>query len=141
MVRRRILHKRFCHICGSGRTSLNGKGCENWYHPLGKDKPICDKCYDRDFYGPKYRQRLRLTEKYRENALISASKRYRYRDKKITGWLGQRTGFCSRCPNNIHDRTCKKTDMHHALGYFVTFPWFGRIELCNRCHGLIHHSN
>ena len=137
MGTKRILHKRFCYVCGNDKTSHNSKGCENWYHPLGKDKPVCDGCYDRDFYGPQYRQKLRLTSKYKERYKIDAAKRYRYPGKRITSNFIQRTGYCSLCPNNLYDATCKRTYMHHWF-YIIIFPWFGREELCNRCHNAVH---
>jgi hypothetical protein len=44
-----------------------------------------------------------------------------------------RSGYCSWCPNNIYDKTCKRTLLHHSY-YIRIFPWFGTVELCDRCH-------
>lgn len=48
------------------------------------------------------------------------------------GW-NPRKGQCVRCKRIVGDEI-NKTDMHHALGYFHIFKWFGLEELCVHCH-------
>lgn len=44
-----------------------------------------------------------------------------------------RVGYCSQCTNNIFDKSCKKTEIHH-LFYVPCIPWACTIELCASCH-------
>lgn len=48
-------------------------------------------------------------------------------------WKNLKTGACSKCSNKVGEG-CKRTSLHHALGYFTILPWFGLEELCNSCH-------
>ena len=60
-------------------------------------------------------------------------KRLQYKDKRISLKYNPRTGFCSICPNNIYDKSCKLTHIHHLL-YDDTDPLKYTIELCPNCH-------
>jgi hypothetical protein len=130
--------KRHCYQCGSGitrlRTSKEGWQWEEWCFRLGRDKPLCRTCAKRLIYSPLHRKRLHQTQHYKEYTAARGRRYIRYAGKTLCLSFRELTGFCSQCPNNIHDRSCKKTDMHHALGYFATLPWFGRVELCTKCH-------
>lgn len=55
----------------------------------------------------------------------------------IYGWAPRRKGYCSQCTNNIHDKSSKKTDLHHEF-YITCMPWLGAIELCPSCHRRAH---
>ena len=44
-----------------------------------------------------------------------------------------RKGYCSNCPKNIYDKTCKYTQLHHWL-YVPIMPWACTEEFCSRCH-------
>jgi hypothetical protein len=123
--------KKTCCNCGSTRTRIERDNAEHWYYNLGKDKPICKKCHSYLFAGPKFRaaHRESINRVGRERLGI----KFLYFRKQIYMDFRQRTGYCSKCPNNIYDGTCKITNMHH-LFYIIIVPWFGRIELCNSCH-------
>lgn len=56
--------------------------------------------------------------------------------KQIRIGFRQLSGYCSLCPNNIFDETCKKTNMHH-LKYIPCMPWACRQEVCVSCHRLL----
>jgi hypothetical protein len=61
-------------------------------------------------------------------------RKIRFKQRYIPLSWYTRTGYCSECPNNIFNKTCKQTHMHHDKGYFAIFPWFGTVELCVSCH-------
>ena len=133
MGRKKHVHNRVCYICKNTKTTLNSRGHENWYgKPYGYDKPLCDTCYGRLVEGP----RLRASERFKNWNKAYVKKQFRFRDKRIHTNTIQRTGYCSQCPNNTFDGTCKKTDMHHWV-YLTCLPWFGIEERCSKCHGRI----
>jgi hypothetical protein len=57
--------------------------------------------------------------------------------RSIYGWAPLRTGYCRSCNNNIHDKSAKKTNLHHEF-YITCMPWVGITELCISCHGKQH---
>ena len=104
-----------CDNCGSYKTWTDSNGKQKW-HPRENDKWLCHKCYNKLELNP------------RQNP-----KKYRYRNRRLLGWFKQKTGYCSKCTNNIYDRTTSHTQMHHIF-YFIIFPWAFREELCMSCH-------
>jgi len=115
---------RVCFSCNSTKTYLNcGKWPQwnkvDWFVPLW----FCDKC--RGHY-------LRMAWRIRYGL-----KRYTlYHGIRLQDKTQPRTGYCSQCSNNVHNGTCKITNMHHRY-YLRICPWFGRIELCASCHSKI----
>ena len=53
--------------------------------------------------------------------------------RKVSFKRRVRTGYCSRCSNNIHDGSCKRTALHH-IQYHDDDPLKDTIELCGACH-------
>lgn len=66
-------------------------------------------------------------------------RRLQYGKKRIYLNLKPRIGYCSWCPNNIHDGSCKRTSMHHYF-YMPIMAWACTIEICNKCHKTEHHK-
>lgn len=104
-----------CSECGSTETYIAKRAGRNpyvmWYYT--KDgKPLCRNCRSRTMDNP---------------GVIA--RKLRFRQRRVTLTFRPRTGECSQC-----HRTPRKTDMHHAKGYYIIFPWFGTVELCVRCH-------
>lgn len=59
--------------------------------------------------------------------------RYVYLDPKEVE--KKRTGYCSNCSNNIHDGSCKQTQLHHPNNeYDDNDPLWNTVELCASCH-------
>ena len=117
------LDKRFCVFCKS-RTSYNyGRGPQ--WHRIQQGL-VCGKCYSKLFTNPKWRK---------IHNPRTGARRFVFGNTRPLSTFKQRTGFCSRCPRNIHDGTCKITNMHHWV-YIIIIPWFGREELCVPCHNL-----
>lgn len=60
-------------------------------------------------------------------------RRFVFKNKSLSLNSNPRKGYCSWCPNNIHDGSCKLTHMHH-IQYYIIFPWFATVEICVSCH-------
>ena len=136
MVKPKTLDKNLyvCYACGSRYSKPNKKGVANWFLNKPTRLVLCSRCYDPLIYQPKIYPRRQLPL-FKEKHRYDNARRFRFRDRRIYAWLKPRTGYCSQCPNNLYDKTTQKTHLHHALGYFIIFPWFGCIELCASCHG------
>ena len=115
-----------CYACGGIKKTVNGRGSPNWILNWDKDfNMLCHYCYGKIIKYPNERpQRL---EEYKKLIRFGNLKR------QIKGTFRQLTGYCSKCPKNIFDGSCKTTHMHH-LFYIMIIPWFGRAELCASCH-------
>ncbi len=74
----------------------------------------------------RYRNNLDRYKNYR-------NKRFRFKGKFISINEVVRTGYCSWCPKNIHDGTCKKTHIHH-IKYHDEDPLKDTVEICISCH-------
>lgn len=113
------MNNRTCLICSSDK-STKSKGYENWYKY--KDGYLCHKCYSRLIGNP--RRDPALIIKWNK---ITAPKRMRFKDKRIT--LKQRilTGICKLCNKK------GLTNMHH-IEYHDDDPLKDTIELCVGCH-------
>src|SRR5215212_8450411 len=85
---------------------------------------LCAYCYSSIIRRPKYRA-VAITE-YKKLIRFGSM-------PQVKGRFRQHTCFCSKCPSNIFDGSCKATHMHHLV-YIRILPWFGRQELCPSCH-------
>lgn len=131
MGRHKLTDKRICFACGSSKTRIQKHGAVQWRRPIDWFVPLwfCDTCRARYFHGPEMHRKWDKIHHVRYGA-----RAYKFGAKKtFIGWGLQRTGFCLKCSNNIHDGSCKRTHMHHVY-YLRICPWFGREELCVRCH-------
>lgn len=126
--------KRVCLINPLHKTYVRKQGYDVWHRY--KDGYICNYCYSKLIKYPK------ITPEYRKKS--NDKRRYKfykeYDDKKVRFFnrfvnLGfkLRSGYCSRCTNNIYDKSCKRTHIHHWI-YYIIFPWFCTEELCVSCH-------
>jgi hypothetical protein len=117
-----------CNGCGDEHSDIdstgNGYAYEHWYmnydingHVIGM---LCKKCNEK-YVRPK-----------RDHSETNA-KLYRYAGQFIYGWTQKRTGYCSLCPNNKWDGSCKATHLHHEH-YVRILPFYGRVEICAPCH-------
>ncbi len=115
----RILN-RFCMIDPTHKPYIKKHGWEDWRKY--KDGYICKRCHDRLINGPIY-----------------DSRRLWFKDKRVKLKYTPKTGYCSLCSNNIFDKSCRRTSMHH-LFYITIMPWFGTVEVCNSCHRKEHYK-
>ena len=107
-----------------------------WYKY--KDGWLCKKCWLKLIGNP------RLTREYmKKYEKTGNAKTIHFRKKSIyLGWI-IRKGICSWCNRKngeefITTRGKKSKviiDLHH-IEYYIIFPWFATIELCNQCHGI-----
>ena len=127
MGRPKITDKRVCAICGSNTTYQNRRGWVSWHRmPNGWR---CDRCYCRIVTAPKWHK-------------INNPKRFAFGSKMLT-FLGSKrmlTGRCSKCPNNIYDGSCRRTNMHHWY-YLRIAPMCCREEICQSCHAKLNPSS
>jgi hypothetical protein len=114
-----------CYACGDTKTTANTRGLSNWYLNYDADSNmLCAYCYQKIIHHPKYRPVAIARSK---NLIRFGSM------QQLQGTFRALTGYCSKCPNNIFDGSCKTTQMHHLI-YIRILPWFGREELCPSCH-------
>jgi hypothetical protein len=113
---------RICYSCGTNKTRLNGEGRPSWILNLPTKLILCQDCYYKIVRNPIFKSQGGYKRYYRFGSTIQllANKR-------------ELTGYCSKCSNNIHDKSCRVTHMHHWI-YIIIFTWFGREELCASCH-------
>jgi hypothetical protein len=127
------IDQRSCHMCGSFSTRIvrqqNGKASLQWLY-VG-DRITCYRCYSKIKRKEWDKRTVEEKRKYNHRVKLSA---ITFGGKQIqTSVPKLRTGYCSRCSNNIHDGSCKLTHLHHKQ-YFRVFPWFATEELCASCH-------
>jgi len=116
-----------CLNCGSNETYLIKGKYAQWYRY--KDGSICHKC------------RLKLITNRKWNKLNRAKwnpRVMRFNNKLVYALEIPRTGYCSLCPNNIYDKSCERTSMHHYDKYYDDKPLKNTIEICNSCHKKLH---
>ena len=114
-----------CYACGHTKTTVNTRGTPNWILNYDSDcNMLCHYCYEELIRRPRYRP----IQAQREQKLMRFGK-----GLQLQGTFRALTGYCSKCPNNIYDGSCKTTHMHHLI-YVRILPWFGRHELCPSCH-------
>ena len=127
MVRLDIpFNERKCVECGATTTRIEKRGDKSYsrWHNIG-GKCHCWKCWKRLI------QYQRYDKKYDKE--VRQKKRITFKDKRIRLKVYPRTGYCSWCPNNIFDKSCRRTSMHH-LEYMDGKPLDKTIEICNSCH-------
>ena len=121
-----LISKKVCYACGSNKTAKNGSGGLCWHPNYPTDLVTCHKCFNTIFYSRNPKNQQRSREYGRRN--------FHYGNRIIYGndrrYL---TGYCSECNNNIYDKSCRLTQMHHWV-YIPICPLFGREELCASCH-------
>jgi hypothetical protein len=106
-----------------------------------KDGYICHRHYNLIVWGERRkltntdkRWRARRTkEARRKEHKERVSRLIYFKTKNIALSYIPKTGYCSKCSNNIYDGTCKKTHMHHKE-YYIIFKWFCTEEICVSCH-------
>lgn len=107
-----------CVRCGTEITRIRPHklskgeiiGYEEWYYNENGN-PLCYDCYDHA----------------RKKRMI------RFQDERINVGIDPRTGYCSKCSNNIFDGSCLVTGMHHKK-YDRNNPLRYTVELCSSCH-------
>ena len=114
---------------------------ENWFINRPTELVLCDNCYCRYFKHLNRRQGKFTWGKYGYDLSLEDRKQA-HRDrwnptcnklhiqfKKTNVYLGwnPKMYVCSKC------KRFGRTNMHHML-YYVIFPWFATVELCNNCH-------
>lgn len=118
-----------CEGCGNKHSDIDSTGSgysyEHWYMNYNIEDGfaigmLCKRCNE-SYYRPK--------RDHKE----TNSKLYRLAGQFMYGWKQIRTGFCSICPNNKFDGSCKATHLHHQH-YVRIVPFYGRIEICAPCH-------
>jgi len=119
---REKLKQRLCSNCNKKTiitlTKLGYKH-ERWYSD-NKGGFYCNKC----------RAMLLITPEMRRQR---NERRIKFRNKQVTLSHNPRTGYCSWCTNNIHDGSCKKTQIHHREYHEDDFLK-DTVELCASCH-------
>lgn len=110
-----ITTKRICLNCLSDKTYIDNRGVSQWHKFL--DGYLCTRCHSNLENPEKNKRRIRFT----------------FKDKRILLPDNPRTGYCSKCSNNIYDGSCKVTHLHHTK-YDVKNPLENTIELCVGCH-------
>lgn len=123
--------------CGKKEVYNGIKWKEHWYNHKTKTGKICYNHYQYLYSHPKvtasgFWKRYNKKRRY-------GKKRDDY-DKRIM-FLGIfiylswniRKGYCSYCSNNIFDKSCIRTNIHH-LFYVRIMPWACTVELCPKCH-------
>ena len=129
----------YFNACGK-REIYNGKKWQEHWHHHKNGGYLCERHYLSIIRYPL------VTKEGRRKTYLSLSKenikkwRKAYTSKRIT-FLGKRvslsfeprTGHCSLCTNNIYDKSCKETNLHHYF-YMSIMMWACTIEKCASCH-------
>lgn len=110
------INERVCIFCKKNWTH------DSWYNY--ENQPVCQICYYREIHYSKYGK---------ERDAKRHPRRVTFKGKRIYSKEKPRTGYCSHCPNNIFDKSCRRTSMHH-LKYNEKDVLENTIELCNSCH-------
>ena len=125
------INERICYNCGSNNTYIKkSNGRPHWINIEGN--AWCLKCYNKVFIHPKWSCIHYLLNGKHWNS-IRNPKHMKFKDRIIVLKQNPRTGFCSWCPNNIHDRSCKRTHIHH-IEYHNDDPLKKTVEICASCH-------
>ena len=102
-----------------------GKWKEHWYNYNGG--VICRPHYKKLVEIPnRPKMSYEYWKKYYERDILFLGKYIR-----LT-WV-IRKGYCTWCPNNIHDGSCSQTQMHHYF-YVPIMVWTCCEEICVKCH-------
>lgn len=114
-----------CLIDSIHKTYIDKYNHQHWYRY--KDGWVCSRCRNKLIANPKWHP-------------ITNSRRLKFKDKQVYIQSNPKTGYCSYCTNNIHNGSCKKTDIHH-IQYHEDDPLKNTIELCVSCHNKIRREN
>lgn len=127
---------RECYSCGSIKTYVRNDNQENWYRNKPFEQWLCERCNNHLIKNPKWHPITHpitnpiTSKKWNQ---INSTKRLKFHDKQIILDNNPRTGYCSWCTNNIFDKSCKHTHIHHKK-YHINDPLEDTIELCPSCH-------
>lgn len=110
-----------------------------------KDGWLCGRCYGRLISSP--RAHAKLKEKRRLKGLENIENiknrnnkntkftRISFKDERIYTGKTIRTGYCSRCTNNIFDGSSQQTHLHHHS--YNNSDFLDKTEeLCASCHAI-----
>jgi hypothetical protein len=115
----------YFNVCGKSEV-YTGRWKEHW-HPY-QDGYLCKTHYSK-LVG--YKKRTAETrKKYNDKYNI---RKIKFIDRQIIIDKNPKSGYCSWCPNNIHDGSCKVTNMHH-IKYDKNNVLANTIEICASCH-------
>jgi hypothetical protein len=116
-------NKKFCLLNVKHPTYFDKKrNSFQWYKY--KDGWICKRCHNRLITNPKFHPIYNP---------IFHSRYLLFKDKHFLLKENPRTGYCSWCPNNTHDGSCKRTHLHH-VEYNDKNILENTIEICAACH-------
>lgn len=121
-----LVGKYTCFLCGSRTTLLRDGKYERWYNY--QNNKICQDCFTKTKEKKKDPNSKKRNDRHNKNRLLFKNIRV------LLDW-NPRTDICSHC-----GKYDNKTNMHHALGYYIIFPWYGTIELCYSCHAIEEHG-
>lgn len=129
-----LQHLLFVKIAGKVRTCLYFNECGQTEIHNGHRWKYDWNRYDDGWVCEKHGWHLvRKFLRSKESIKRTNQKKFHFLNKSIRQKDNPRTGYCSRCPNNLYDGSCKKTDTHHYF-YMTIMPWACTIELCVSCH-------
>ena len=117
----------YFNVCGRSEV-YTGRWKEHW-HPY-QDGYICKYHYSKLVGNKK-----RTIEQSRRYNLNWNKNKVKFLDKQICVTKNPRTGYCSWCPNNIHNGSCKRTNLHH-IEYNDKNILENTIEICASCHAI-----
>ena len=126
---------KICSNCGSDKTYIaqirNWKPYPQWYKH--NDNWYCQKCNSKLFHNPKYNAKTNARW-----GPINSLRQLGWKPigRQIHVKENPRKGYCSLCPNNIYDGSCKRTHIHHFI--YDDNPLKHIIELCASCHRKMH---
>lgn len=112
--------------CFKEEVDTGKKWKECWYHNEGNF--LCMMHYGRLINNKRPHRTRSYLKKYSDRKL-------NFLGKRLTLSFQLRTGYCSICPNNIFDGSCKTTHTHH-LFYVPIMIWACSEERCVNCHGI-----
>jgi hypothetical protein len=133
---RKCLYFNECHRKGVTRYK-DGYVCLKHYARFVRSKESTKKAIDKYISKQPKGFRKKYNDKWNK---ITHNRTLVFLRKFIILTFNPRTGYCSWCPNNIHDGSCKRTAMHHWF-YLTIMPWACTEELCSSCHRTTHHRH
>lgn len=111
--------KKVCLIDSNHKTYHEKKrNAYQWYRY--ENGWICLNCRNKLIANPKWHP-------------ITNPKRISFKGRDRMIKINPRTGYCSNCSNNVYDKSCKRTAIHH-IKYHDHDILKDIIELCISCH-------